>query len=173
MPSGCRREAGERVVFLHGCACPWPRSRRGLGCSACPLAGPGEKGKGAREKRTGHPFSPTIREMPRGTGPLVCHRSFVLTVKEPTPSGLFIFFFLLSCYRNCCVCRLWFVTIPVNFRSGFSLLDTSTFSSLCCSRVCLTQLGIWKDWITWNPVSVIFTMLSNAWGEIVFLLGLI
>lgn len=104
MPSGCRREAGERVGFLHGCACPWPRSRRGLGCSACPLAGPGEKGKGAREKRTGHPFSRSIREMPRGTGPLVCHRSFLLTVKEPTPSGLFIFFFFSSVAIEIAVC---------------------------------------------------------------------
>ena len=160
---------GERQGSAFACMgglCTCVRSHRRLGCSACPSADPRERGKGAREECAGHQFSLSIREMPRGTGPLICYRSFVLTVKAPTI--FFSFLFSPSCYRNCCVYRLCFVPIPVNFRSGFSALIHQLFSLSCCSRVCLTQLSIWKDWFTWNPASVIFTMLSNAWGKLYF-----
>lgn len=122
---GCRREAGERVCLHGGCVymCALPSEAGMLGL---PLHRSRERGKGAREECTGHRFSLSIRGMPRGTGPLICHRSFVLTVKEPT---LFFFHSLFSpsCYRNCCVYRLCFVTIPMNFRSGFSALIHQLF----------------------------------------------
>lgn len=98
--------ASRSVCAGMGCACvlvcaPLTAWDRGVPCTE-----PREAGERAQEERTGHRFSLSIGGVPIGTGPLICHRSFVLAVKEPTlffSFFFFSFFFSPSCYRNCCV----------------------------------------------------------------------